>query len=92
MAKRFGPAGIFSTDDPVSDQRQIEAEQGPWEEEDEEDYPEEEILYACCPKCMWWDHILYWKGDQQDLESAKEMLCEQHQSEKHDCVGELEFD
>ena len=33
MSNHFGPAGIFSTDDPTADRRQIEAEQ--WGEEEE---------------------------------------------------------
>lgn len=63
MTGHLDPAGIFSTDDPAADQRQIEAEQ--WDEEEEFllgqqlvdpcEYPEENYsqappneIHACC--------------------------------------------
>lgn len=94
MSKYLGPAGIFSTDNPVSDQMQIEAEQGPWGEEDlfsEEDYPQEDIVYGCCSKCHWWDKAIFWMGDQEDLNRAKEELREKHKTECPDCDGQMDF-
>ncbi len=63
MARKpyFGPAGIFSTDDPVADQRQIEAEQydpSEWEKEEHQDDVEEqpEFIEACggSVDCSMW--------------------------------------
>src|SRR5689334_24362766 len=48
MPDSYGPAGIFSTDDAAADQRQIEAEQGPREDESIQPDPfhdEDEYLY-----------------------------------------------
>jgi len=92
----FGPAGIFSTDNPVSDQMQIEAEQGPeseWEEDllDEDEYPETDILHGVCPECLFWEHLLYRAGDAKSLENSKKKLREKHGSERPECSGELEF-
>ena len=93
----YGPAGIFSTDDPGADMRQIEAEQGPWEEWEEEGLlAEMELLqsklYGCCPECLWWDSALYRADDPVDLEREKDRLRDEHEAECPDCAGELEFD
>lgn len=92
-SRQSGPAGIFSTDNPVSDQMQIDAETWDEEYEDwEEEYPETAILYGCCPKCFWWDKTDYEVEDPTTLDSAKELLRKQHKAEKPDCDGEPDFD
>ncbi len=94
MSQYFGPAGIFSTDNPVSDTMQIEAEQGPWDEEDlfwEDEYPTEDVLYAGCSKCTWWSSTIYWVGDQVDFNYAKEELRKKHKTEYPDCDGQIGF-
>lgn len=93
----YGPAGIFSTDNPVSDAMQIAAEEGPWEEwEDEEGLLEEQPLaqvelYGCCPECIWWDSTFYWTDDPVGLEGATQRLRERHEAECPHCFGALEF-
>ena len=77
MSKYLGPAGIFSTDDPVSDMMQIATERGPWDEEGlyrEGDYPVEDVVYGGCSECGWWSQAIFWMGDQKDLDRAKEEL------------------
>ena len=67
----LGPAGLFSTDDPIADQRQIEAEQydpEEWEQEDplhegeetrleemEEKLPPMIEAYVGSTDCKWWN-------------------------------------
>jgi len=81
----LGLAGIFSTDDPAADQRQIEAEQGPPEEEGEYGYPEDDwgvdYLEAGCPNHAWYDRELFYVGNQVDLERAKMRLQTKHDEE-----------
>jgi hypothetical protein len=92
MSQYYGPAGIFSTDDPTADAMQIAEEEGPEEEELwGDDWPVEDTIHGCCPQCYWWDHGLFWEDDQTDLELAKDRLREKHGEERPDCSGELEF-
>jgi hypothetical protein len=100
MSQYYGPAGIFSTDNPVSDAMQIAEEEGPEEDQDAlyygeepwDDYwPAEDVVYGCCSQCYWWDHDLFWEGDSKDLELAKDRLREKHSRERPECSGELEF-
>lgn len=95
----FGPAGIFSTDDPGADQRQIDAESAPFEEwddddyshEDEADYPEVDSVSSACPRCFWHDTQIYYPEDSTEPENAKALLRERHKKEMPSCNGELEF-
>ena len=95
MAQHFRPAGIFSTDDPGSDQMQIEAEQGPWDEGDlvylEDDCPVETILRAGCRECGWWDVVYYPEGDKEALELAKRELRHGHRMDSLSCGNEISF-
>lgn len=80
MSDYLGPAGIFSTDDPAADQRQIEAEQ--WDEEEEfllgqqpldpNEYREE--IHACCGcnSCDFWE--LKWIEDTPESISKQSKL------------------
>ena len=88
----LGPAGIFSTDDPATDQRQIEAEQADWEEgygeepweddyEREEDYPEVDYPYGICPNKPWYSCEMFFAGDEKDLEKARKALQARHDQE-----------
>jgi hypothetical protein len=95
MSQYYGPAGIFSTDDPTTDAMQIAAEYGPeeeWDEEPPDEWPpEEDRLYGCCPRCIWWSSADYWVDDPVSLERARDRLCVKHRKECPDCDGELEF-
>lgn len=96
MSKYLGPAGIFSTDNPVSDMMQIEVEKGPYDEEDlfgedDYDYPTEDVVYGGCSKCTWWSSAIFWVGDQKDLNRAKEELRKKHKTERPDCNEEISF-
>jgi len=97
-AALLGPAGLFSTDDPAADQRQIEAEgwEGPETEQPDDlyggvtadDFPEPiEVwgeLIGCCA-CGWWDIAGYWEGDPASRNSAEEKLRAEHDLENTDC-------
>lgn len=94
----YGPAGIFSTDDPGTDASQIAAEQGPLDEEVEElldelagGLPIQDKLCGCCPECIWWDSTYYRADDPRSLEKAEGFLRAEHHEEHPDCDGELEF-
>lgn len=84
----FGPAGIFSTDNPVADQAQIEAEQGP-AEDDFEDEEEFGFLQGVCTKCGFSEEIPYRIGDA--ILALRELLREEHSSERPECPGKLQF-
>ena len=61
MSNRFGPAGIFSTDNPVSDQMQIDAEMG----------PDDEYLFGDTCEYAGEDHIFgSWSAVGRRLPSA----------------------
>lgn len=91
MSDYLGPAGIFSTDNPVSDEMQILAEQGPEDELWEEEYPVEDIIHGICHRCSFWEWEFYWTGDLRDLEDAKEKLNKRHRAERPGCPGILDF-
>lgn len=82
MAKYLGPAGIFSTDN----------EEKLYDDElYGEEWPEAEVLYGCCPKCLWWDGVIYEVDDPGGVEWAKEVLRERHQTDRPKCKGQLDF-
>ncbi len=86
---RYGPAGIFSTDNPVSDAMQIAAEEGPPEEDYEDwlfgdDDPVAVPLFGSC-RCGWQGSGQYWEGDQADFQRAYDALCEAHSREAPEC-------
>ena len=83
MIKRFGPAGIFSTDNPVSDAMQIEEES--WDPEDDPNY---NSLQARCMACSWYDTSHYIIEDEADYRRAWEYLERSHRSAHPDCPGE----
>jgi len=79
----LGPAGIFSTDDPGADQRQIEAEQFD-DQEGYDNFGEPETLhyppdlievYAGCSQGAW-HHLDTIDG--RDFETFKERMQEDH--------------
>jgi hypothetical protein len=99
----LGPAGIFSTDDPAADRRQIEAEQydptdweqeGLYHEEDEnpysvaEEYPETMEAYGGSTECTMWFLETIEVGN---FDSWVERMKEKHQ-EKCGCNAAFEFD
>jgi hypothetical protein len=82
MAEYLGPAGIFSTDDPVMDQMQIEAEQydpeegvEPDEEEHFQEVKEVEVFAGCRENSDWWD---YSHIEKSNFEQYKERLRQDH--------------
>ena len=86
----YGPAGSFSTDNPVSDQMQILAEPGPWDEEElweEEDFCEVNYLFASCG-CGWKGSARFFDGDREDFEAAVRGLLAEHEEESPDCKFE----
>ena len=93
MTINYGPAGFLSTDDPGADMRQIEAERGPWDEEDYLDdlLPPEEIIYGNCGTCGWWDRTSYRQGDAADFAAAKQWLRGKHKDDRPGCKGSLKF-
>ena len=102
MSDYFGPAGIFSTDDPGSDMRQILAEQGSpeegeryWEKKySEEEYSEEEYfpaylnLHGVCLVCQFWGIETYEEESEEGLEDAKNELNNRHRAECSYCSEE----
>jgi len=91
MSDYFGPAGIFSTDNPVSDMMQIMAEQGPEDELWNEEYPEVDVVYGVCGECYFRSQELFCVSFRKDLEDAKEKLRQRHRAERPGCPGILDF-
>ncbi len=89
----FGPAGIFSTDNPVADQAQIEAEQyEPEEEEETEQEPDPECTplveaFVGSIGCTWWNHELI---EEPAFDEWIEKMKAEHK-EKCGCRAELLF-
>ena len=90
----YGPAGIFSTDNPQSDWMQINAEEGEeYEEyvEAEYDLGDEYQLFAGCSTCGWWYTVHYFDG--QDAPESREAVETRLRREhlKSGCQKELQI-
>ena len=48
-------------------------------------------LHGSCPYCPFKEDEIFWEGDEEDKEAARERLKKNHQSASPDCPGQLEF-
>jgi len=91
MRGYLGPAGIFSTGSPSSDEMQIMEERGPDDGLFEEEPVEEDLVDGICHECGFWEQEIFYIGDKKDLEDAKETLRKKHRAERPGCQATLHF-
>jgi len=97
----FGPAGLFSTDDPLMDRLQIEAEQyeEPYDGEPEnplelvrDTIPDEPVALdsyvAGCPDCDWYEFDQC-GSEETDMKAMTTRMEASHTKRSSDCQGKI---